>query len=192
MEFLSFSNPTTLVALPILGCLILLFVPGQRPDLVRWISIIFATVVLGISIYFFIFFDHSEGGKQFVYEYEWLSLAGPWVDSQRAISMSVGIDGIAATMVLLTGIVMFTGTLVSWNINVNNKDFFILYFLLLSGVFGVFIAYDLFFFFFFYELSVLPMYLLIAKWGSSSKFSSFERTKEYSACLLYTSPSPRD
>ena len=184
MEFLSFSNPTTLVALPILGCLILLFVPGQRPDLVRWISIIFATVVLGISIYFFIFFDHSEGGKQFVYEYEWLSLAGPWVDSQRAISMSVGIDGIAATMVLLTGIVMFTGTLVSWNINVNNKDFFILYFLLLSGVFGVFIAYDLFFFFFFYELSVLPMYLLIAKWGSSSKFSSFERTKEYSAMKL--------
>ena len=86
MEFLSFSNPTTLVALPILGCLILLFVPGQRPDLVRWISIIFATVVLGISIYFFIFFDHSEGGKQFVYEYEWLSLAGPWVDSQRAVS----------------------------------------------------------------------------------------------------------
>ena len=142
MEFLSFSNPTTLVALPILGCLILLLVPGQRPDLVRWISIIFATIVLGISIYFFIFFDHSEGGRQFVYEYEWLSLSGPWGESQRAISISVGIDGVAATMVLLTGIVMFTGTLVSWNINVNNKDFFILYFLLLSGVFGVFIAYD--------------------------------------------------
>ena len=184
MEFLSFSNPSSLVGLPILGCLVLFFVPGQRPDLVRWVSIIFATAVLGISICFFIFFDHSEGGRQFVFEYEWLSLSGPWVDSQRAISMSVGIDGIAATMVLLTGIVMFTGTVVSWNINVNNKDFFVLYFLLLSGVFGVFIAYDLFFFFFFYELSVLPMYLLIAKWGSSSNFSSFERTKEYSAMKL--------
>ena len=184
MEFLSFSNPAGLVALPILGCFILFFIPGHRANLVRWISTIFAFAVLIISFYFFLSFDHSEGGRQFIYEYEWLSLIGPWGESQRAISMSVGIDGIAVTMVLLTGIVMFTGTVVSWNINVNNKDFFILYFLLLSGVFGVFIAYDLFFFFFFYELSVLPMYLLIGKWGSSSKFSSFERTKEYSAMKL--------
>ena len=87
-------------------------------------------------------------------------------------------------MLLLTGIVMFTGVLVSWSIRSWNKDFFILYFLLLAGVFGVFASYDLFFFFFFYELSVLPMYLLIGVWGSSSRFPKFIRTKEYSAMKL--------
>ncbi len=87
-------------------------------------------------------------------------------------------------MVLLTGIVMFTGVLVSWNVTHRSKDFFILYFLLLSGVFGVFVSLDLFFLFFFYELAVLPMYLLIGVWGSSSDFGTFVRTKEYGAMKL--------
>ncbi len=93
-------------------------------------------------------------------------------------------DGIAAPMVLLTGIVLFTGVLISWRIANRNKDFFILYLLLLAGVFGVFVSVDMFFFFFFYELAVLPMYMLIGIWGSSSTFATFSRTKEYSAMKL--------
>ncbi|MDP3947073.1 MAG: NADH-quinone oxidoreductase subunit M, partial [bacterium] len=65
-----------------------------------------------------------------------------------------------------------------------NKDFFILFLILVAGVFGTFSSLDLFFFFFFYELAVLPMYLLIAVWGSSSRFPTFARTKEYSALKL--------
>ncbi len=102
----------------------------------------------------------------------------------HGITLALGVDGISALMVLLTGIVMFTGVLVSWNVTHRPKDFFILYFLLLSGVFGVFVSLDLFFLFFFYELAVLPMYLLIAVWGSSSDFSTFIRTKEYGAMKL--------
>ena len=104
--------------------------------------------------------------------------------SAHGIALALGVDGISALMVLLTGIVMFTGVLVSWNVTHRAKDFFILYFLLLSGVFGVFVSLDLFFLFFFYELAVLPMYLLIAVWGSSSDFSTFIRTKEYGAMKL--------
>jgi NADH-quinone oxidoreductase subunit M len=51
-------------------------------------------------------------------------------------------------------------------------------------VFGVFVSLDLFFFFFFYELAVLPMYLLIGVWGSSSEFPTFSRAKEYGAMKL--------
>ena len=108
----------------------------------------------------------------------------PWTHGDIGISLTLGVDGVGAPMLLLTGIVMFTGVLVSWSIKAWNKDFFILYFLLLAGVFGVFASYDLFFFFFFYELSVLPMYLLIGVWGSSSRFPRFARTKEYSAMKL--------
>ena len=109
---------------------------------------------------------------------------GPSTSSGQGIALTLGVDGISALMVLLTGIVMFTGVLVSWNVTHRSKDFFILYFLLLSGVFGVFVSLDLFFLFFFYELAVLPMYLLIAVWGSSSDFKTFVRTKEYGAMKL--------
>ena len=108
----------------------------------------------------------------------------PSTGSGQGITLALGVDGISALMVLLTGIVMFTGVLVSWNVTHRSKDFFILYFLLLSGVFGVFVSLDLFFLFFFYELAVLPMYLLIAVWGSSSDFRTFVRTKEYGAMKL--------
>ena len=87
-------------------------------------------------------------------------------------------------MVLLTGIVTFAATLISAKIDYRNKDYFILLFLLVAGVFGVFTSLDLFFWFFFYELAVLPMYLLIGVWGSSSTFATFARTKEYSAVKL--------
>ena len=108
----------------------------------------------------------------------------PSAGSGQGITLALGVDGISALMVMLTGIVMFTGVLVSWNVTHRSKDFFILYFLLLSGVFGVFVSLDLFFLFFFYELAVLPMYLLIGVWGSSSDFRTFVRTKEYGAMKL--------
>ena len=104
--------------------------------------------------------------------------------ARHGIALTLGVDGISALMVMLTGIVMFTGVLVSWNVTHRPKDFFVLYFLLLAGVFGVFVSLDLFFLFFFYELAVLPMYLLIAVWGSSSDFKTFVRTKEYGAMKL--------
>ena len=56
--------------------------------------------------------------------------------------------------------------------------------MLFRSVFGVFAARDLFFLFFFYELAVLPMYLLIGVWGSSTDFGTFLRTKEYGAMKL--------
>jgi len=102
----------------------------------------------------------------------------------HGISLALGVDGIAAPMVLLTGIVAFGGTLISWKIEHHNKDFFILFWVLVSGVYGTFESLDLFFFFFWYEVAVLPMYLLIAVWGSSSVFETFSRTKEYSAMKL--------
>src|SRR5581483_10298154 len=89
-----------------------------------------------------------------------------------------------ATMVLLNGVVAFAATIISTKIAQRNKDFYILLFLLIAGVFGTFTSLDLFFFFLFYELAVLPMYLLIAIWGSSSVFRTFARTKEYGAMKL--------
>ena len=158
--------------------------PGSRPQLIMWAASLIALVVLLLSFYAFLFYDHEDGGLQFTRTWQWLELEGGWPLGDQGITLTLGIDGIAAPMILLTGVVMFTGVLMSWTIADRGKDFFVLYFMLLSGVFGVFVSLDMFFLFFFYELAVLPMYLLIGIWGSSTDFSTFIRTKEYGAMKL--------
>ena len=173
-----------IVALPLVGAGALMAIPAYRPQAIRWTASLVALAVMLLSFYTFFAYDHSEGGFQFIRTWQWLELPGFWPLGEQAITLSLGIDGIAAPMILLSGIVMFSGVLVSWNIADRNKDYFILYFMLLSGVFGVFTSLDMFFLFFFYELAVLPMYLLIGVWGSSTDFRTFIRTKEYSAMKL--------
>ena len=176
-----------IIVLPLAGAGTLMLIPGYRPHHVRWTASFVALVVMLLCFYTFLVYyvDYRDvGGLQFERSWKWLELPGPWTFGDRAITLTLGVDGISAPMILLTGIIMFTGVLMSWTIRDRNKDFFILYFMLLSGVFGVFATLDLFFFFFFYELAVLPMYLLIGVWGSSTTFRTFIRTKEYGAMKL--------
>src|SRR6185437_3042495 len=63
----------------------------------------------------------------------------------------------------------FAGTMAAWKLEYRNKDFFILFWILIAGVYGTFFSLDLFFFFFFYELAVMPLYFLIGIWGSTRK-----------------------
>ncbi len=172
------------IALPLVGAALLMLIPGERKETIRWTAAAIALVTMALSMYTFAAFDHGAGGFQFVRTWGWLSLPGPWALGERGIELSLGADGISAPMIMLTGVVMLTGVLISRSITDRPKDFFVLYFLLLSGVFGVFCSLDLFFLFFFYELSVLPMYLLIGVWGSSTDFGTFIRTKEYGAMKL--------
>ncbi len=169
--------------LPLIVAAVLVAVPDDRKDIVRYMSVATGAVLFLLSTYIFFAYevDHG-GGYQFFIRYDWLenvAFLGP-----HGISLALGLDGISAPMVLLTGIVAFGGTLISWKIEHHNKDFFILFWVLVSGVYGTFESLDLFFFFFWYEVAVLPMYLLIAVWGSSSVFETFSRTKEYSAMKL--------
>jgi NADH-quinone oxidoreductase subunit M len=172
-----------LIALPLATAVILVGVPSRYPNLVRCIAALAGAILFGLSLY--VFFGYQLGGAEpFQFEGRW-----PWLENvgflgDNGITLHLGVDGIAAPMVLLNGIVAFTGVLVSWKIDYRNKDFFVLFFALVAGVFGTFTSLDLFFFFFFYELAVLPMFLLIAVWGSSSRFPTFERTKEYGAMKL--------
>ena len=173
-----------LIALPLAGAGVLLCVPSERAGAIRRTATALACAVALLSLYVFIAYDHAAGGMQLDRTWNWLSMPGPWALGERAVTLRLGVDGIAAPMVLLTGIVMFTGTLASWNISDRPKDFFVLYMLLLAGVFGVFVTLDMFLFFLFYELAVMPMYLLIGVWGSSSRFPTFSRPKEYGAMKL--------
>lgn len=92
------------------------------------------------------------------------------------ICYSVGVDGISVVMLLLSAIIVFTGTFASWKLKPMTKEYFLWFTLLSIGVFGFFISTDLFTMFMFYEVALIPMYLLIGVWGSGKK--------EYSAMKL--------
>ena len=92
------------------------------------------------------------------------------------IHYSVGVDGISVAMLLLSSIIVFTGTFASWQMKTDVKEFFMWFCLLSVGVFGFFISIDLFTMFMFYEVALIPMYLLIGVWGTGRK--------EYSAMKL--------
>ena len=92
------------------------------------------------------------------------------------IHYAVGVDGISVAMLLLSAIIVFTGTFASWQMKSDVKAYFLWFCLLSVGVFGFFITVDLFSMFMFYEVALIPMYLLIGVWGGGRK--------EYSAMKL--------
>ena len=158
-----------IVFTPIVAGLIILLIPGDRKNEIRVTALAAAAFALLLSIWVFISYDVGAGGYQFIEKYDWLPKLG--------ISYHVGVDGLSTPLVLLTGVVMFTGVLISWRIDDRPREFFAFLFILATGVFGVFVALDLFGLFFFYEVAVFPMYLLIVIWG-------WVKTREYAAMKL--------
>ena len=164
------------ILIPFLAVFVLVALPSGRPNLVRAIAIGTGGLSFVLSAIAFFSYDYNEGGYQLRESYEWLPNVG--------IGVTLGIDGISAVLILLNGFIFLAGIVMSWAVTPRNKDFFILLFLLAAGVYGTFAVLDLFFLFFFYELAVVPMFLLIGVWGSSSDFGNFARTKEYGAMKL--------
>jgi len=152
--------------------------PATRKNEARSVALGAAVFALLLSFWVYLNYDQAAGGYQFIEKYNWLPALG--------ISLHFGVDGMSTPLVLLTGVVMFTGVLISWGdddkhvmagIQDRPREFFAFLFILATGVFGVFVSLDLFMLFFFYEIAVFPMYLLIAIWG-------WIVTREYAAMKL--------
>jgi len=165
----NFPILSVIVFTPVVAGVILLFFPQDRHDWIRWFALAAATSALLLSLAVFIGYDTVEGGYQFQERAAWIPALG--------ISYFVGVDGISAPLVLLTGVVIFTGVLISWRLDDRPREFFLFLFILATGVFGVFVSLDLFQLFFFYEIALFPMFLLIAIWG-------WKVTREYAAMKL--------
>jgi NADH-quinone oxidoreductase subunit M len=158
------------VSASLVAAMLILLMPAERKNEVRVTALAAAVFALSLSLWVFAqYLTQHMTGYQFQEHYNWLPALG--------ISYFVGVDGMSAPLVLLTGVVMFTGVLISWGIDDRPREFFAFLFILATGVFGVFVSLDLFQLFFFYEIAVFPMYLLIVIWG-------WIKTREYAAMKL--------
>ena len=163
MNFLSLF-----VLVPLLMLLGLWLVQGQKG--IRTVMVVGSSILLAMSIALTIQFllDRASG-----IDAEMLYTASfTWFEPLH-IQYAVGVDGISVAMLLLSGVIVFTGTFVSWDMC---KEYFLWFTLLSMGVFGFFISIDMFMMFMFYEIALIPMYLLIGVWGTGHK--------EYSAMKL--------
>lgn len=165
--------PLLLIGLlaPILGALVLVFIPKDEHNVIRSLSAFFTGISLLISVIVYFGYDFAQGGMQFTQSIPWVKELG--------VTFALGVDGLSLPMLLLTNLIGFSAVFASWNIDRRPKEFFILLLLLIAGVMGTFVALDLFIFFLFYEVVVIPIYIMVIIWGSSKRV-----TKEYAGMKL--------
>ena len=142
---------------------------------VRGVMVAGASVLLGLSIYLVFAFLEARETMPADQVPMLFTYSVPWFEPLH-INYSLGVDGISVVMLLLTSIIVFTGTFASWQMEPMKKEYFLWFTLLSIGVYGFFISVDMFTMFMFYEVALIPMYLLIGVWGSGAK--------EYSAMKL--------
>jgi NADH-quinone oxidoreductase subunit M len=161
------------VVIPAATALAITLVPKEKPMAIRWVAVTggFLLVVLSAIVsvkYWGLAAADAELLRTSMFTKLYMVEQWTWFKS-IGIEYFVGVDGISVLMLVLTALIIFTGSLASWYVVERPKEFFALLYTLVTGVFGVFISFDLFLFFVFYEVAVLPMYLLIGIWGTGPK-----------------------
>jgi len=151
-----------LIFTPLVGALILLFVPSDRVQVHRWGAFIVSLVAFAFSLLVAVSFDNDRAGFQLVQEADWISFFG--------IQYKVGVDGISLVLIILTTLLTSISILASFGpIQTRVKEYMISFLVLEIGMLGVFLALDLFLFYVFWEVVLVPMYLIIGIWGGANR-----------------------
>jgi len=177
MDVLNFPFLSIITLSPLLAAVVILMLPKDRGENARMLGL--ATMIIGLMLSLYVYIAYNQNlpapdarwadTLMFMEEHPWVPSIG--------INYIMGVDGLSATLVLLTSIVGLGGVLISWGIDDRPREFYAFFMLLVAGVQGVFVAVDGFLLFFFYELAVLPMYIMIIMWG-------WKERREYAAMKL--------
>ncbi|NLX11942.1 MAG: NADH-quinone oxidoreductase subunit M [Chloroflexi bacterium] len=155
---------TTLTFLPLIGAVVVLVLPRERANAARWVALGFSLVVMLLAIGVFIEVQSNPPGiDEWAFEESFI-----WFPLLNA-SWHVGVDGLSAAMILLTGILMPLAILISFEVEERVQTFMALFLFLETGMLGVFIALDMLIFFVFWEIGLVPMYFLIFLWGGENR-----------------------
>jgi NADH-quinone oxidoreductase subunit M len=153
---------TVVLALPLAGALVVLFLRREAASAIKLVGIISSAVAFVLSVWLFVLYDETLPGMQFVEKYSWI----PALD----ISYHIGIDGISLLLLVLTTFLTPIALLASWDsIQERLKGYVALMLLLEVGTLGVFMALDMFLFYVFWEFMLIPMYFIIGIWGGKER-----------------------
>lgn len=172
---------------PLLGVLVLLFMPKDRGRWIKTIAIIATLIPLALSAWLYADFNHQLEGMQFKEEATWIQV--PLNHEAQGLNQmtsyyfqfkyNMAVDGLSLPLVFLTAFIGTMAALASVYIKKRWKSYYILFLLLETGMFGVFMAQDLFLFFVFFEVTLIPVFFLIGIWGY------MERERAANKFLIY-------
>ena len=167
MDVLQNSNWVLSVGtfLPLVGVIVMLFIPKAEEELHKLVALVTALATLGVGVYTLTQFDYDQAGKlQFFANAEWIKVISS--------NYTIGLDGMSLPLYFLSMVVTVLVMVYSWNripSPGNPKAFLILMLILQTGMAGTFISQDLILFFVFFEVVLLPMYFMIGVWGGENR-----------------------
>jgi NADH-quinone oxidoreductase subunit M len=157
MTSLNQSILTLILLVPLAGAILIALLP-DRAKLPNWIALATSLVTFLLTLHLPAHFITGQPGFQFERNI-------PWIENP-AIFYHVGVDGLSLWLVVLVGLLAPIGVVASWNaIQTRRKVFYSLFLVQQTAMFGVFISLDLMLYYGFWELSLVPMAILIAMYG---------------------------
>ncbi len=158
---MTFPTLALMVLLPVLAAIVVALIPKRRSELVYPLALTLSFLPLAIVGYVLWEFQVGEPGYQFTQQVLWYE---PW-----GVSWNVGVDGISLLLLALTAVLFPISIAASKSVEKNQKMYMVAMLILETGMLGVFVALDLLLFFAFFEITLVPMYLLIGIWGSGNR-----------------------
>jgi NADH-quinone oxidoreductase subunit M len=166
---------TFITFFPLLAVLILLLIPKDEERTLKNLAVGLSFIPLVLATYLWFAFDKGVEGFQFEVVAEWIPVIN--------VNYHVGVDGLSVPLIFLTALLTTLSMIYSARTITNRlKEFFLLFFLLQMGMFGVFVSLDLVLFYVFWEIGLVPMYLLIGIWGQAKDRPQYSAIKFF----LYT------
>lgn len=163
---------TITLFLPLVGALLVLFLPQDDHDRIRRVSLATAALTFLASLGALAFFDFGQREIQLIEQAPWIPAIG--------VQYKVGVDSMSLALAILTTLLTLVSIIYSLRVSERVKEYHLLFLILETGMLGVFFALDFFLFYVFWELTLVPMYFLIGIWGGPRR--------EYAAIkfFLYT------
>jgi len=171
---------TLLLTVPLVGSFVVWLLP-EKGKIIQTVTLLVTLATFVLTLHLPAHFDSAQHGFQFEQNLPWIQSLG--------ISYHLGVDGLSMWLVVLTGVLAPIGVLASWNvIQKRERQFYALFLVQQTAMIGVFISLDLILYYGFWELSLIPMAVLIAlhgnKHGGKAALKFFTYTFIPSAPLL--------
>jgi NADH-quinone oxidoreductase subunit M len=151
---------TVTILIPLLGAVLMLLLPDDE-RLVRYAALGVAAVPLILAIYIYFAFGDDLGVAALTQDLTWIESLN--------IGYRVGLDGLGFGMFFLSTFLTVIAIVASWDVNRNLRQYFAALFVAEVGMLGVFAAQDLILFYVFFEITLIPMYLLVGVWGDENR-----------------------
>jgi NADH-quinone oxidoreductase subunit M len=152
---------TLITFVPLAGAILLALLP-DRGKTMQWGALAITLITFGLTLHLPWHYNYTAAGFQFTQDTAWI--AAP------SIRYHLGVDGLSMWLIVLTGLLAPLGVLASWNtIAARKKTFYVLFLLQQVAMFGIFVALDMFLYYGFWEMSLVPMTILIATFGRTER-----------------------